>query len=176
MSDLSPVERKLILHWGEMGERWGVNRTVAQIHALLYLSPEPLPADQIAGRLSVSRSSVSTSLKELLGWGIVRVVHVLGDRRDYFESMSDVWEMFRVIVEQRKRRELDPTLAVLRECAAEAERRDAPAHTRERVSTLLDFFETMTAWYEQLRALPTAGVIKLVRLGRRVRSLVSEGS
>src|SRR6476620_7537873 len=105
---LEPVMEKFILHWGEMGTRWGVNRTVAQVHALLYLSPGPMNAEEIAATLSVARSNVSTSLKELQSWGIVRVVHVMGDRRDHFESMKDVWEMFQVILEQRKRREIDP--------------------------------------------------------------------
>jgi DNA-binding transcriptional regulator GbsR (MarR family) len=122
MTKLSPVQQKFILHWGEMGTRWGINRTVAQIHALLYLSPKPLNAEEIAETLAVARSNVSTSLKELQGWRIVKLVHVLGDKRDHFESMKDVWEMFRVVLDERKRREIDPTLAVLRECIAEAEK------------------------------------------------------
>src|SRR5579872_3587697 len=121
---LSPAAQKFILHWGEMGTRWGVNRTVAQIHALLFLSPKPLEAEEIARTLSVARSNVSTSLRELQGWRIVRSVSVLGDRRQHFESMKDVWEMFRIIVEERKRREFDPTIAVVRECLAEAIRRE----------------------------------------------------
>src|SRR5574341_82916 len=104
---LAPVQQKFILHWGEMGTRWGINRTVAQIHALLYLSPDPLPAEEIASTLGVARSNVSNSLRELQAWGIVRVVHQLGDRRDHFESMRDVWEMFRIILEERKRREIE---------------------------------------------------------------------
>src|SRR5213083_2480720 len=116
MERLSPVQEKFILHWGEMGARWGINRTVAQVHALLYLSPRPLHAEEIAKMLSVARSNVSTSLRELQSWGIVRVVHVLGDRRDHFESLKDVWEMFRIILEERKRREIDTTLRVLQEC------------------------------------------------------------
>src|SRR6202453_4711475 len=116
---LSPVAQKFILHWGEMGTRWGINRTVAQIHALLYISPKPLQAEEISEALGVARSNVSTSLRELQGWGIVKIVHVLGDRRDHFESMKDVWEMFRVILDQRKKRETDPTLALLRECINE---------------------------------------------------------
>src|SRR6266508_1224603 len=98
---LTPVQQRFILHWGEMGTRWGINRTVAQIHALLFLSPSPLHAEKITATLGVARSNVSTSLRELQGWGIVRVTHILGDRRDHFESMKDVWEMFRVIAEQR---------------------------------------------------------------------------
>src|SRR5216117_120371 len=122
MKSLSPVARKFVLHWGEMGTRWGINRTVAQIHALLYLSPKPLNAEEIAETLSVARSNVSTSLKELQGWGIVKVVHAKGDRRDHFESHKDVWELFQIIINERKRREIDPTLAVLQECVAEAEK------------------------------------------------------
>ena len=105
---LSPTAEKFILHWGEMGTRWGVNRTVAQIHALLYISPRPLPADEICATLSVARSNVSTSIRELQGWGIIKTSQVLGDRRDHFESMTDVWEMFRVIMDERKKREIDP--------------------------------------------------------------------
>ena len=104
MTQLSSVQQKFILHWGEMGTRWGINRTVAQIHALLFLSPQPLNAEQISETLGVARSNVSTSLKELQGWGIVKLVHVLGDKRDHFESMKDVWEMFRVVLDERKRR------------------------------------------------------------------------
>src|SRR5213082_3553654 len=142
---LTPVAQKFILHWGEMGTRWGINRTVAQVHALLFVSPRPLPADEIAETLAVARSNVSTSLRELQGWRIVKVVHVIGDRRDHFESMKDVWEMFRVIVEERKRREIDPTLAILRECVAEAKKsKSTDETTRERLAALLDFFETMT--------------------------------
>ena len=115
MTQLSPVQQKFILHWGEMGTRWGINRTVAQIHALLFLSPQPLNAEQIAETLAVARSNVSTSLKELQGWGIVKLVHVLGDKRDHFESMKDVWEMFRVVLDERKRREIDPTLKMLKD-------------------------------------------------------------
>src|SRR5712672_4862450 len=112
-STLSSVAQKFILHWGEMGTRWGINRTVAQIHALLFLSPRPLPAEEIAATLGIARSNVSNSLHELQNWGIVRVVHVLGDRRDHFESMKAVWEIFRIVSEERTRREIDPTLRVL---------------------------------------------------------------
>src|SRR5512147_3232222 len=114
MTELSPVQQKFILHWGEMGTRWGINRTVAQIHALLFLSPKPLHAEAIVAALGVARSNVSSSLKELLGWGIVKRVHVLGDSRDHFESMKDVWEMFRVVMDERKKREIDRTERMLR--------------------------------------------------------------
>jgi len=116
MPTLTTIQKQYILHWGEMGTRWGINRTVAQIHALLFLSPKPLAADEIAETLTVARSNVSTSIRELESWGIIRPVHVLGERREHYESLKDVWEMFRIIVEQRKRREVDPTLLLLRNC------------------------------------------------------------
>jgi DNA-binding transcriptional regulator GbsR (MarR family) len=166
MAPLTTVQQKFILHWGEMGTRWGINRTVAQIHALLFISPRPLHAEEIVECLNVARSNVSTSLKELQGWGIVKMVHVLGDKRDHFESMKDVWEMFRVVLDERKRREIDPTLAMLRECIAEAEQqKGSDAHTLERLSALRDFFEATTAWYMQIRSWPASTLAKYVKLG-----------
>jgi len=171
--NLTPVQQKFVLHWGEMGTRWGVNRTVAQIHALLYLSDRPLHADEIVETLGVARSNVSTSLRELQGWSIVRVVHVMGDRRDHFESMKDVWEMFQVVLDERKRREIDPTLAVLRECMAEAEKAGKKEeHTKERLGDLLNFFDTMSTWYEQIRKLPSGAIIKFVKMGGKVRKFL----
>jgi|ERR1041385_212731 DNA-binding transcriptional regulator GbsR (MarR family) len=171
MTKLTPVQQKFVLHWGEMGARWGINRTVAQMHALLFLSPRPLTADDICDTLGVARSNVSTSLRELQNWGIVKVVHVMGDRRDHFESMKDVWEMFRQVLDQRKKREIDPTVALLRDCVAESEK-SKDEHTRQRLSEMRDFFETMSAWYDQVDALPTAGVIKFVKLGDKMRKLL----
>ena len=171
--NLNPVQRKFVLHWGEMGTRWGVNRTVAQIHALLYLSPRPLPAEEIAQTLGVARSNVSTSLRELQGWGIVRVAHVLGDRRDHFESRKDVWEMFQVILAERKRREVDPTLAMLRECVGEAERaKPADAPTKERLREMLEFFETLTSCYGEIQGLPTKALVQFIKLRGKVRRLL----
>src|SRR6266403_4344812 len=146
---LSPVQQKFILHWGEMGARWGINRTVAQIHALLYISPKPLNAEEIAETLAVARSNVSNSVKELQGWGIVKLVHVMGDKRDHFESMKDVWEMFRVVLDERKKREIDPTLNMLRGCIADSDgAQNGDVYTRQRLRELADFFETTTAGYE----------------------------
>jgi DNA-binding transcriptional regulator GbsR (MarR family) len=174
---LTPAMEKFILHWGEMGARWGVSRTVAQIHALLYVAPRPLNAEEIANTLSVARSSVSGSLRELQAWGIIKVIHVLGDRRDHFESMKDAWEMFQVILEHRKRREIDPTLEILRDCLTQAAESSPPdAHTRKRLRELLDFFETMNSWYEQIRRLPTGALMKFVKLGGKVRKLLGAGS
>jgi DNA-binding transcriptional regulator GbsR (MarR family) len=169
MKTLTPVQQKFILHWGKMGTQWGINRTVAQIHALLYLSPHPLDAETIAETLSVARSNVSTSLWELQGWGIIKTVHVLGDRRDHYESIQDAWEMFRIVLDERKKREIDPTLELLRDCVREAEgAKDEDRLTRERLAGLLEFFETMSAWYSQIHRLPTKTVRKFVKMGDRV--------
>jgi len=172
---LTPIQQRFILQWGEMGARWGINRTVAQIHALLFLSARPLHAEEIAATLGVARSNVSTSLRELQGWGIVRVVHLLGDRRDHFESMKDVWEMFRVIVDERKKREADPVLTMLREAAADAKKPGAAdAHTRERLADMLQFFELMTTWCEQTRKLPTPAIIRMVKMGNKLARILGE--
>ena len=165
---LTAVQEKFVLHWGEMGARWGINRTVAQIHALLYISPRPLDAEEIAATLSVARSNVSTSLKELQGWGIIKVVHQMGDRRDYFESMKDVWEMFRVVMDERKKREIDPTHQMIRECLAETGKGADEEYTRQRLLGLLEFFDTMGGWYEQMKRLPSATLMRLLKLGDKI--------
>ena len=171
---LSPAAQKFILHWGEMGTRWGVNRTVAQIHALLFLSPKPLEAEEIARTLSVARSNVSTSLRELQGWRIVRSVSVLGDRRQHFESLKDVWEMFHIIVEERKRREFDPTIAVVRECLAEAGKTEGTdeIYARERMAEMLEFVSTMSGLFEEFRELSPSTMKRLAKLRGGVRNLL----
>ncbi|HWW71215.1 MAG TPA: GbsR/MarR family transcriptional regulator [Duganella sp.] len=170
---LAPTIQKYILHWGEMGTRWGVNRTVAQIHALLFLSNQPLPAEDIAETLAVARSNVSNSLKELQSWGLVRITHLAGDRRDHFVALQDVWEIFRVIVEERKKREIDPTLTVLRECALEAE--DDPAlepATKVKMDQVLDFLEMLTATYGDYKHLPPATMQRFLKMGGKVARLL----
>ena len=170
---LTPAVEKYVLHWGEMGTRWGTNRTVAQIQSLLYLSPEPLRADQICELLSVARSNVSTSIRELQSYGLVRMIHLLGDRRDYFESINDVWELFRVIIEQRKQRELNPTLSMLQTCAAEVEaEKDTDPVTKERIRNMLGFVETTSNWYEQISDIPTSTLTKIMKLGKGITRLV----
>jgi len=170
MATATPLHERFILHWGEMGTRWGINRTVAQIHALLYLSPQPLPAEQIAATLSVARSNVSTSLRELQGWGIVRVVHVLGDRRDHFEALKDVWEMFRIVLDERKRREIDPTLALLRSSVVESKKNEKQdPYTHERLSEMLDFMEIVTGFYEEMHRLSPRAVRSFLRLKGKLR-------
>ena len=167
MAELSPVTQKFILHWGEMGAAWGINRSIAQIHALLYLSPEPLTAEEISETLSIARSTVSTSLKELQGWKLVKVSHVLGDRRDHFSTMTDVWQMALVVAEERKRREIDPTIEVIRECvAAIPEPRDErETYLKERLLGMNELLESGATVYEQGKRLPLAVIKRLVRTG-----------
>ncbi|MBB6430050.1 GbsR/MarR family transcriptional regulator [Algisphaera agarilytica] len=170
---LSAVQQKFILHWGEMGTRWGVNRTVAQVHALLYLADRPLNADDLVETLGVARSNISTSLKELQGWGIVHTAPVLGERRDHFITTADVWEMFQIILDERKKREIDPTLAILRECVEEAEAAESESdHTRRRLRELHGLIDDLAQWYTQIRALPTGAVIKFVKMGSKVRKVL----
>jgi DNA-binding transcriptional regulator GbsR (MarR family) len=173
---LTPVEQKFILHWGEMGTRWGINRTVAQVHALLYLSPKPLHAEEIANTLAVARSNVSNSLRELQGWGVVRVTHLLGDRRDHFESIKDVWELFRIVAEERKRRELDPTLRVLQECVGELKSAGAgAAYTRERLEEMLEFFTTTSGLFDELVHMPTATLKGMAKWRGKLKALFGAG-
>jgi DNA-binding transcriptional regulator GbsR (MarR family) len=170
---LSPAAQKFILHWGEMGTRWGINRTVAQVHALLFLSDRALSAEEIARTLSVARSNVSTSLRELQGWRIVHGVSVFGDRRQHFKSMKDLWEMFRVILEERKRREFDPTIAVVRECVAEAKKSSSTdAYARERMEELLEFIVLMSALFEEFRILSPGALKGIVKLRGGFRKLL----
>jgi len=172
---MSPAVQKYVLHWGEMGTRWGTNRTVAQIQALLYLSPKPLHADEIVDLLSVARSNVSTSIRELQSYGLVKMTHILGDRRDYFESLHDVWDLFRVIIEQRKQRELNPTLSMLRQCVEEINaEKGTDDTTKERVRNMLQFVETTSEWYEKIREMPTPTLQKIMKLGAGIAKLIKK--
>ena len=163
--ELTPTAQKFIVHWGEMGEKWGINRTIAQIHGLLYLSPEPLNAEEICETLSLARSTVSVGLRELESWGIVRVVHTLGDRTDRFEIKGDVYEMFRFIVEYRKRREVDPTLQMLRGAVAELEGNEDENHTRRKMGEMLELFETSDSLYQQAQKIPTKTIVRIAKMG-----------
>jgi len=170
---LTDVQQKFVLHWGEMGSRWGINRTVAQIHALLFISPEPMNADDIAQTLSVARSNVSTSLRELQGWGIVQVVPLLGERKDHFATQTDVWEMFLAVLDERKKREIDPTLTLLRECVMEAaDGGKQEQHTHQRLSELLDLIESMSGWYSQVRTMPRPMLIRFLKMGSKLKKLL----
>jgi DNA-binding transcriptional regulator GbsR (MarR family) len=172
--ELTPIMQRYILHWGEMGARWGISRSVAQIHALLYLSPRPLHAEEIAETLDIARSNVSMSLKELQGWELVQVTHVMGDRRDHFTALKDNWSVLMILVEGRKRREIDPTLALLRELAAEAVRDTrTPAEIKARITGQLSFMETLATWYEQVKRIPRPTLVTLMKLGSKVVRFVS---
>ena len=172
---MTPAIEKYVLHWGEMGTRWGTNRTVAQIQALLYLSPKPLRADEIVDLLSVARSNVSTSIRELQSYRLVRMTHVLGDRRDYFESLHDVWELFRVIIEQRKQRELNPTLTMLKNCASEVDsEKETDPITKERIHNMLEFVDSTSRWYDEISGVPTSTLTKLMAMGKRITKLVKK--
>jgi DNA-binding transcriptional regulator GbsR (MarR family) len=171
--DLTPVMERFVLHWGEMGARWGVNRSVAQIHALLYLSPQPLHAEDLSETLSIARSNVSTSIRELQSWGLIHVTHQMGDRRDHFIAESDPWEIMFRITQERKRREIDPTLAMLRGLNADAVG-DAgtPAESKKRIRELTEFMDTLTTWHDQVRHLPRGTLVKLLKMGAKVAGLV----
>jgi DNA-binding transcriptional regulator GbsR (MarR family) len=170
---LTPTIQRCVLHWGEMGGRWGVSRSVAQIHALLFLAPGPLTADEIAETLAIARSNVSVSLKELQSWDLVSITHVMGDRRDYFQARKDIWDVITTIMDGRKRREIDPTLQMLRECTQEAKRdHETPDDVKERIATMLEFLEQTSSWYDQVRAMPRTTLLKLMRMGTRVAKLV----
>ncbi len=170
---LTPIMEKYILHWGEMGTRWGVNRSVSQVHALLYLSSTPLAADEIAETLNMARSNVSTSLKELMSWDLVTRAHVLGDRRDHFEAKTELWDVLTAIVEGRKAREIDPTLTMLRQCVAESETdSETPGEAKARIARMLSFMETMSTWYDQVSRLPKPVLVRLMKMGGKVAGLV----
>jgi DNA-binding transcriptional regulator GbsR (MarR family) len=172
---LTPVMHRYIVHWGEMGARWGINRSVAQIHALLYLAPVALHADEIAETLGIARSNVSVGIKELLAWDLVHVTHTLGDRRDFFGAQKDPWEVIRVIVEGRKRREIDPTLAFLRDCVAELESdKETPPEVRDRIAGQLEFMETLTHWYDSIKVLPRKTLLKMMKLGQKIAKVIGE--
>lgn len=174
MTELTPVMKKIILHWGEMGSSWGINRTIAQIYALLYLSSNPLTADEICETLALARSTVSSGLHELQAWGVVKVVHVLGDRRDHFTTMSDIWEMFRAILNERKRREVDPTVSVLQESLKDYEQEDdKQPYVEKRLQEMLELFEAITSVYDQVESLPTETLKSIVKMGDSVTKIIN---
>lgn len=170
--ELTPIAERFILHWGEMGSRWGVNRTVAQIHALLYLLGRPVAADEIADTLGVARSNVSTSLKELQSWRLAKVVHVMGDRRDHFETSTDIWELFKLIVEGRRQREVDPTLTMLRDSLVSPEMAQESRDTEKRIRETLKFLETLTTWSDEMLRLKPETLMKTLGMGAKISRTV----
>jgi DNA-binding transcriptional regulator GbsR (MarR family) len=171
---LSPISRRFVLHWGEMGSRWGVNRTVSQIHALLFLGGRPMHADEIAEILQVARSNVSTSLRELINLRLVSVVHRLGDRRDHFETSTDVWTLFRTVVRERKAREFDPTLDVLAEFVADPAFAQEDSARQQRIRDTLGLMCALSGWGEQMLRLDPATLMKIMKLGGRIQKLLDE--
>jgi DNA-binding transcriptional regulator GbsR (MarR family) len=175
-SALSPVAWRFIEHWGEMGSNWGVNRTVAQIHALLYLAGRPLHAEEIGETLNVARSNVSNSIKELQQWNLVRALRLVGDRREHFETSRDVWELFRTVVRERKAREFDPTIEVLRQCVGDTAFRREEAGAQLRIKETLALMEALSAWGDEMLRLEPETLTKIMKLGARIRKLLRDGA
>jgi len=170
--NLPPLVQAAVLHFGEMGSRWGINRTVGQIYALLFLSSEPLHAEAIAGRLGFSRSNVSMGLKELQAWNLVRLKHVPGDRRDYFTTPDDVWTILRTLVEERKKREVDPTLTMLREALMQEPGSPEELHAQARLQEMHELIELLCGWYGDVRGLETKRLVQLLTLGAQVQKVL----
>jgi len=174
---LSPAIQQFVLHWGNLGDRWGVNRSVSQIHALLYAADKPLTAEEIADALGIARSNVSTSLRELTSWDLIRTVPVLRDRRTFYVAETDLWTLVSRIAAGRKQRELDPAAEALRECLAAAENdSEVSAVAMRRLRDMLEFVERSSRWYEQMIRLPRSQVTALMKLGSGVVRLLDRGS
>ena len=169
---LNPTTEKFVLHWGEMGTQWGVNRTVAQIHALLYILGRPMPADEIVDTLGVARSNVSNSIKELQSWQLVQTVHILGDRRDHFTTSGDVWELFRIIVAERQRREIEPTVRFLQSLMDSPEYAQENETARQRIAQTHEFVGTLTRWTQEMLRLSTTTLAKVLKLGASIQKLL----
>jgi DNA-binding transcriptional regulator GbsR (MarR family) len=169
---LGALGARFVLHWGEMGARWGVSRTVAQIHALLFMLGRPVHAEEIAAVLQVARSNVSTSLRELQNWDLVKVVHLAGDRRDHFTTAQDPWELLRVLVRERKKREFEPTVAFLRGCVESREFVRENAQTQKRLRETLALMQALSTWAEQVLAMDNAVLKRLVKLGAKLQTLL----
>lgn len=169
---MTPVTERFVLHWGEMGSRWGVNRTMSQIHALLFVTGRPMNADELCELLGVARSNVSTSLRELQGWGLVRVVHLMTDRRDHFETSGDVWELMRIVVRGRRLREFEPTMQVLQDCMNHPDFARESAVARQRVGETLVLMQTLSSWVDEMLRLPPETLMKVMKLGARVQTLL----
>jgi len=170
--NLAPLTQKFVLHFGEMGSRWGINRTVGQIYALLYVTPEPLNADQLGESLGFSRSNVSMGLKELQSWGLVRLIHLPNDRREYFQAPEDVWAIFRTLAAERRKREIDPTLSMLRDALMEQPRVAEDIHAQERMRQMHAFIELMTDWLDDVQKMDSETLASLMKMGGQVQKLL----
>jgi DNA-binding transcriptional regulator GbsR (MarR family) len=170
--ELTNVARKFVIHWGEMGSAWGVNRTVAQIHALLFFHGRPIHAEEIAETLGVARSNVSNSLKELVNWKLIRTTQILGDRRDYFETSSDVWELFRTVVRERKEREFDPTTRMLQALVTQPDFANELPDAQDRVRETLRLMEALGSWSDEMLRLSPNTLEKVLRMGASIQKFV----
>lgn len=170
---MTPLVQKFVMHFGEMGSRWGINRTVGQIYACLFISPDPLNAEEIVEMLGVSRSNVSMGLKELQAWNLVRLKHLQGDRRDYFTTPDDIWEIVRTLANERKKREVDPTLTMLREVLLEEASTNTDQYAQERMQEMHDLIEQLTGWYDDVNKLETEQLVGLLSLGSKVQKVLS---
>jgi DNA-binding transcriptional regulator GbsR (MarR family) len=172
MHNLSPLTQRFILHFGEMGSRWGINRTVGQMYALLYVLGKPLNADEIADYLSFSRSNVSMGLKELQSWRLVKLLHLPGDRREYFEPPKDIWDIFKALLEERRRREVEPTLSMLRDALLENPGTDADVHAQQRMREMYDLIELSSSWFDDVQRLSPETLASLMKMGSKVQKLL----
>jgi DNA-binding transcriptional regulator GbsR (MarR family) len=172
MPALSPLVRSFVSHFGEMGSRWGINRTVGQIYALIFVSPQALNADEIAESLEFSRSNVSMGLKELQAWRLVQLRHLPGDRREYFDAPSDAWEIFRTLAEERRRREIEPTLSMLRNALLETPTTDEDRIAQQRMKGMHDLIELMTSWFDDMQHMDQQTLVQLMKMGAKVQRLL----
>jgi DNA-binding transcriptional regulator GbsR (MarR family) len=170
--DLSPLSEAFVVHFGEMGSRWGINRTVGQIYALLYVSGRPLCADEIVNALGFSRSNVSMGIKELQSWRLVRLQHLPGDRREYFSTPDDIWQIVRILAEERRRREIDPTLSVLRDLLMEKPGNEEDRQAQARLREMHELIELLTRWSDDVQKLNNEDLVQLLKLGGRVVRLL----
>lgn len=170
--NLSPMVQAFVLHFGEMGSRWGISRTVGQMYAVLFASPDPMNADQVVEALGVSRSNVSMGLKELQAWNLVHLRHLPDDRRDYFTTPDDIWEIVRNLAEERKKREVDPTLSLLRDVMMQNPSSEADKYAQGRMGEMHDLIEQLTGWYDDVQKLETDRLIALLTLGSKVQKVL----
>ncbi len=175
MVNLTPLAQKFILHFGEMGSRWGINRTVGQMYALLYVSGKPLNADEIAEHLQFSRSNVSMGLKELQSWRLVKLLHQPGDRREYFEPPKDVWDIFKALLEERRRREVEPTLSMLRDALLETPASESDLVAQQRMREMYELIELSSSWFDDVQRLSPDTLTQLMKMGSTVGKLLDVG-
>ena len=170
--NLPPLTQRFVMHFGEMGSRWGINRTVGQIYALLYVSSKPLNADDVGAALGFSRSNVSMGLKELQSWNLVRLIHQPNDRREYFQAPDDMWTIFRTLAAERRKREIDPTLSMLRDALMEQPSVAEDIHAQERMRQMHGFIESMTNWLDDVLKMDSSTLASLMQMGSKIKKLV----